>query len=63
MKATLGEPPNDNGACPRCGSRELETGYGMAYGGMGMYTYCQNDDCEWFFKIMDPEMYPEGFEQ
>ncbi len=63
MKATLGEPPNDNGTCPRCGNEDLDTGYGMAYGGMGMYTYCSMNDCEWFFKVMDPEMYPEGFEQ
>ena len=29
--------------CPVCRSINLESGYGMAGGGMGVYTYCE--DC------------------
>lgn len=62
MKRTIGEPATDDGKCPKCGSTNLDSGYGMAFGGMGVYTYCCEENCDWFFKTMDPECYPEGFE-
>lgn len=55
MNETVGIPPNDNGTCPKCGNGELQSGYGLMGGGIGAYTYCGNDDCEWFYKIMDNE--------
>lgn len=30
--------------CPVCGSHELSFGYGLAYGGLGPYTFCV--DCD-----------------
>lgn len=35
--------PADN-KCPKCGT-ELESGFGMAGGGFGVYTYCPNESC------------------
>ncbi len=32
-------PENGPDTCPTCG-KELEAGYGMAGGGMGVYMYC-----------------------
>lgn len=32
-------PENGPDRCPMCG-KELEAGYGMAGGGMGVYMYC-----------------------
>lgn len=34
--------------CPHCGT-ELETGFGLAGGGYGAYTYCPADDCGKYF--------------
>lgn len=47
-----GEPMTDDGRCPKCGS-EVGHGYGLAYGGMGIYRYCLNDACDWFWKLQD----------
>lgn len=43
--------------CPKCFKEffEDDTGYGLAFGGMGVYYTCGNEDCDWFYKIMDPE--------
>jgi hypothetical protein len=41
------------GLCPKCGS-ELGQGYGLAGGGIGAYTYCTDDDCDYFDKVQDP---------
>lgn len=30
--------------CPKCGSQEHITGYGMAFGPMGSYTVCEGCD-------------------
>jgi hypothetical protein len=49
-----GEPATDDGRCPKCGS-EIRGGYGLAGGGMGVYEYCLNDDCDWFHKFQDAE--------
>lgn len=32
------------GMCPTCG-QPLQTGFGLAGGGYGVYEYCANDDC------------------
>jgi hypothetical protein len=43
--------------CKGCGSENIQAGYGMAYGGMGVYFYCA--DCDQLQeKHQDPE-YPE----
>ncbi len=34
--------------CPHCGTK-LESGYGMAGGGMGVYTFCPNEKCGQYF--------------
>ena len=47
----------DNGepeACPKCGE-PLICGYGLMGGGMGPYTLCENDECDYFHKTQDPE--------
>jgi hypothetical protein len=49
-----GEIPTEEGLCPKCGS-EIGSGYGLAYGGMGVYNYCLNDECDWFWKLQDSD--------
>ena len=49
-----GEPMTDDGRCPKCGAEPL-SGYGLAFGGMGIYHYCSNDACDWFWKLQDGE--------
>lgn len=34
--------------CPRCGSKDTYTGYGLMGGGCGAYGWCE--DCVWFGK-------------
>lgn len=52
---TQGEPPTENSHCPKCGS-EIGSGYGLAYGGMGMYYFCDGEqECDWFYKVQDAE--------
>jgi len=34
-----------DGLCPTCGQR-LETGFGLAGGGYGVYEYCANEQCK-----------------
>jgi hypothetical protein len=42
--------------CPKCLERiENDPGYGLAYGGMGAYWMCEQDACDWFYKIMEEE--------
>lgn len=44
------------GACPKCGCRELISGYGLAFGrGVGGYLAC--NECDWFRKGLDPDLY------
>lgn len=38
--------------CPKCGAA-LVHGYGMAGGGCGFYTLCDNDECDFFEKTQD----------
>ncbi len=33
--------------CPDCGGRDIQWGFGLAFGGYGRYWYC---DCGWFYK-------------
>ena len=50
--------------CPKCNS-PLESGYGLAGGGIGPYFYCSSDGCDYFEKHQVPELWdqppkPEG---
>jgi hypothetical protein len=45
---------SEDGKCPKCGS-EILSGYGLAFGGMGVYEFCSNDGCDWFWKLQDSE--------
>jgi hypothetical protein len=38
--------------CPKCGG-ELHHGYGLAGGGIGCYTACLNEECDYFDKVQD----------
>lgn len=42
--------------CPKCFKEffDDDSGYVLAFGGMGVYYTCGNEDCDWFYKIMDP---------
>ena len=41
--------------CKKCG-KEMQVGYGLAGGGIGMYFYCETKGCDEFVKFQDPEM-------
>lgn len=43
---------HDTEKCPDCGSY-IELGYGLAGGGCGIYKYCTNGSCGWFWKEFD----------
>ena len=43
-RADLPDCGSTDGACPHCGAR-LETGFGLAGGGYGVYEYCPNETC------------------
>ncbi len=49
-----GEPPTEDNRCPKCGG-EVQDGYGLAFGGMGVYSFCIGDNCDWFWKLQDSE--------
>lgn len=42
--------------CPKCGNESVEFGYGLAGGGIGVYSYCTTDGCDYFDKTPDPEL-------
>lgn len=45
--------------CPKCHARgTLHTGYGLAGGGIGVYTYCDAEGCDFFDKVQDPPEEP-----
>ena len=48
MDKTTEEERLDRNQCPHCGT-ELEAGYGLAGGGMGVYTFCPNETCGKYF--------------
>lgn len=50
--SVYGEPCTDEGKCPKCNS-EICSGYGLAFGGCGVYYYCSNEECDWLYKIQD----------
>lgn len=40
--------------CPKCLEQiDGDAEYGLAYGGIGMYWLCEQDNCDWFYKIID----------
>lgn len=39
-------------ACPKC-EGNLQSGYGLAYGGFGPYQFCES--CDWATKHPEPE--------
>ena len=43
---------HDIEVCPKCGAF-IDFGYGLAFGGCGIYKYCSNDACDWFWKQED----------
>lgn len=40
--------------CPKCGA-SIEIGYGLMGGGIGVYKFCRNEKCNWFWKRLDQE--------
>lgn len=42
--------------CPKCGNF-IEYGYGLAYGGLGSYMYCQGIEsgCDWHYFESDED--------
>jgi hypothetical protein len=44
-RADLPDCGATNGLCPTCGSG-LQTGFGLAGGGYGVYEYCDNESCD-----------------
>jgi hypothetical protein len=61
-RTTIGIPytidDNDIARCPICNAQidddEYNPGYGFAYGGgLGTYTVCSSDECDWFYKELD----------
>lgn len=45
-------------SCPVCGA-PTESGYGFAFGGgLGTYTFCTDETCDWYVKAADPEAEP-----
>jgi len=40
--------------CPECGA-PAESGYGLMGGGVGVYAFCTDDACDWFWKCQDEE--------
>ncbi len=37
--------------CPECGGRDIQLGFGLAFGGYGSYWTCGY--CDWFYKKED----------
>lgn len=42
--------------CPKCNKGALQSGYGLAGGSIGPYTYCDNEHCDFFDKVQDLEI-------
>ena len=45
---------HDMEACPKCGSW-ISVGFGLTGGGFGLYKYCNNEKCDWFYKRLEVE--------
>ena len=52
-----------NERCPKCNNETLGFGYGFAGGGIGSYTYCTTEGCDYFDKTQDPEIGGDPNEQ
>lgn len=39
-------------SCPKCGATTI-SGYGLAGGGIGAYSMCSRDGCDWMGKVQD----------
>lgn len=50
------QPHAEDGSCPKCGSHDIGSGYGLAGGGCGPYWFCNEDACTWFYKEDDVDM-------
>lgn len=48
--------------CPSCGSYNIESGYGVAAGGMGSYSMCLDCDGPLFDVIQDEESEGNSYE-
>lgn len=42
--------------CPKCHNETIEHGYGLCGGGIGPYSYCTTEGCNYFNKVQDPEI-------
>jgi hypothetical protein len=40
--------------CPKCNSH-THSGYGLLGGGIGTYTHCLEETCDYFEKTQDPQ--------
>lgn len=40
---------HDIEVCPKCGSF-ITLGFGLMFGGYGEYKFCNNEQCDWFWK-------------
>lgn len=40
--------------CPKCGTK-TEGGYGLAYGGMGVYVFCPAEGCDYHAKQQEAD--------
>jgi len=45
---------HDIEVCPLCKSY-IQLGYGLMFGGMGAFSFCLNDDCNWYVMDYDDE--------
>jgi hypothetical protein len=43
---------HDIEVCPKCHSF-ITLGYGLMFGGIGEYKFCNNEACDWFWKRED----------
>ena len=47
-------PDEQSRDCPKKCGGGIEYGYGLAGGGMGVYQYCSNEECDYWHKTQDP---------
>lgn len=46
---------SDNMLCEKCG-KEMQCGYGLTGGGIGVYFICETEGCETLVKFPDREL-------
>lgn len=49
----MAETPKGDDRCSRCARGIIVAGYGLMGGGCGFYWFCDDDACDFFFKIQD----------